>query len=242
MKSGSSFSVDLYQYGDRQRRSSLNKGGRPAARFVALATRVSPRFSHQPSMMGAATKVLMESQMRVGHFMNTKVVTIRPDATVADAARLMLAGDISGLPVTDPAGHVVGIVTEHDLLRRHTAGVGWQPLHWLQLMIERSEIVNESDRFREAKVEEVMTRNPLTVAEDTPIGEACHLVEKHGIKRLPVVREGRLVGIIARTDLVRALGIAVHKIAHADERAARFEELIAELQRESMLHRARSRR
>jgi CBS domain-containing protein len=180
--------------------------------------------------------------MRVGHFMMTKVVTIRPDATIADAAQLMLDRDISGLPVTDAAGHVVGIVTEHDLLRRHTAGAGWQPLHWLQLLIKRSDAAHESDRLSDVKVEEVMTRSPLTVTEDTPIGEACRLIEKHGIKRLPVTRDNILVGIIARGDFIRALSLALRKITHADERAARADELMAELQRESMLHRARLRR
>jgi len=179
--------------------------------------------------------------MRVENFMTTRVVTVHPDSPVKDAARLMLEGNISGLPVTDASGHVVGIVTEHDLLRRRTNGPGSQPPHWLQLMIERAEIANESARFHEAKVEEVMTRDPLTVTEDTPIAEACRLIEERGIKRLPVVRDGRLVGIVARADLVRALAIAARRITHADERAARAEALMTNLQVESMMRRSRSR-
>ncbi len=179
--------------------------------------------------------------MRVGDFMSTHVVTVRPDSPVRDAARLMLERNISGLPVVDTSGRVVGIVTEHDLLRSRTNVPGSQPPHWLQLMIERAEIAKESARFHEAKVEEVMTRDPLTVTDDTPIAEACRLIEKLGIKRLPVVRDGHLVGVVARADLVRALGIAVVKINHADERAARAEALMASLQMESIIRRSRSR-
>jgi CBS domain-containing protein len=182
-----------------------------------------------------------KTRMKVGDFMTTKVVTVHPDSQVGDAARLMLERKISGLPVVDAGDHVVGIVTEHDLLRRRPDGPGSQTPHWLQLMIEPPEIANEPARFQEAKVEEVMTGNPLTVTEDTPIEEACRLVQQRGIKRLPVVRDGRLVGVVARADLVRALGIAVNRISRADERAARAEALMASLQMESIMHRSRSR-
>ncbi len=83
--------------------------------------------------------------------MSTQVMTVRPDSPVRDAARLMLERNISGLPVVDTSGRVVGIVTEHDLLRSRANGPGSQPPHWLQLMIERAEIAKESARFHEAK-------------------------------------------------------------------------------------------
>jgi len=179
------------------------------------------------------------TRMKVGDFMTIQVVTIPPDFPVSDAARLMLERKISGLPVVDATDHVVGIVTEHDLLRRQADRPGSKPPHWLQLMTEPARITNEFVRFQEAKVEEVMTRHPLTIMEDTPIEVACRLIEKRGIKRLPVVRDGRLVGIVARADLVRALGIAVEKISYSNERAARAEALTASLQRESIIHRSR---
>jgi CBS domain-containing protein len=179
------------------------------------------------------------TRMEVGDFMTTEVVTIHPDSRVRDAARLMLERKISGLPVVDTSNHLVGIVTEHDLLRRRPDGPGSKPPHWLQLMIEPAKITNESVRFQEAKVEEVMTRDPLTITKDTPIELACRLITKRGVKRLPVVRDGQLVGIVARADLVRALGIAVGRISRSDERAARAEALTASLQMESIMHRAR---
>jgi CBS domain-containing protein len=179
------------------------------------------------------------THMRVGDFMTARVVTVQPDSPVAEAAQLMLDKNVSGLPVIDAAGNIVGIVTEHDLLRRLANGPRSTPPHWLQFMIKRQEMANESARFHEAKVAEVMTCNPLTITEGAPIEDACRLIEKHGFKRLPVVRDGRLVGIVARADLVRALGLAVPQISHAHERAERAEATMAELQRESILHRTR---
>jgi CBS domain-containing protein len=178
-------------------------------------------------------------EMRIGDFMTARVVTVPPESPIAEAAQLMLDNNVSGLPVTDAAGNIVGIVTEHDLLRPHADGSPSYPPHWLQFMIKRQEMADESARFHEAKVAEVMTRNPLTVTEDTPIEEACRLIGKHGFKRLPVVRDGRLVGIVARADLVRALDIAARQISHAHDRAARAEARMAELQREAILHRTR---
>jgi CBS domain-containing protein len=181
------------------------------------------------------------TRMEVGDFMTTEVVTIRSDSPVRDAARLMLERKISGLPVVDASNHVVGIVTEHDLLRRRADEPGAKPPHWLQLMIEPAAITNESVRSQEAKVEEVMTRDPLTIMRETPIEEACRLITKRGVKRLPVVRDGRLVGIVARADLVRALDIAVGRISRSEERAARAEALTTSLQMESIMHGSRRR-
>jgi CBS domain-containing protein len=177
--------------------------------------------------------------MKVGDFMSTQVMAVRPDALVRDAAQLMLERKVSGLPVINDAGRVIGIVTEHDLLRHRNGSPRSQQPHWLGLMTEQAEIASASTRFRETRVDEVMTRDPVTVAEDAPIEEACSLIEKRGIKRLPVVRDGRLIGIVARADLVRALAIAVRKITDACERAARAEALMVGLQRDAMLRRAR---
>ncbi len=97
-------------------------------------------------------------RMSVGEFMTARVVTIHPESPIAEAAQLMLDNDVSGLPVTDVAGNIVGIVTEHDLLRRHPNGSRSHPPHWLQFMINRLEMADESARFHDAKVAEVMTR------------------------------------------------------------------------------------
>ena len=177
-------------------------------------------------------------KMKVRDYMSTPVVSVRPDLTIADAARLMLDRKIGGLPVIDSTGLVVGMLTEHDLLRRDTKS---QRPHWLQLMVEPKEVASESARLCEATVAEVMTRNPLTVTEETSIEDACRLIRERRIKRLPVVREGRLVGIITRADLICALAAAVREIGEARGRADNAERLTAEMQRQLLLHERRSR-
>jgi len=177
--------------------------------------------------------------MKVGDFMTTRVVTIHPDSPIMDAAQLMLKHHVSGLPVVDDNGRVVGIVTEHDLLRR-TDRPGSQQPYWLQQMIERAAVAKEAVRFDEAKVKEVMTSEPFVVMEDTPIEDLCHMMQQRSIKRLPVVRDGRLVGIVSRADLVLALATAIHLLTQANERQAAAGSLMVELQRQSMVNRARS--
>jgi CBS domain-containing protein len=175
--------------------------------------------------------------MTVRDFMTRRVIAVAPDTAIVDAAKLMLEHKISGLPVADAAGRVVGIVSEHDLLRE--TDDGRHGPHWLQLMIEREELADETARFHDRKVREVMTPNPITVAAVSPLGEACRLIEQHGIKRLPVVENGRLVGIIARADLVRALAQARQKTGVAMVPDVSVEERQRELEREIWRSRAR---
>ena len=150
----------------------------------------------------------------------------------------MIEHKVSGLPVIDAARHVVGIVSEHDLLRRREIGKRKQS-HWLQLMIEGTGLIDKSAQFHERKVNEVMTANPITVAPTSPLGEACRLIEERGIKRLPVVHNGELVGIIARADLVRALSQTVESATAATMRDNSIDDRLRELERQIWRNRAR---
>jgi len=183
--------------------------------------------------------------MRVADVMTSRVVTVTPGTPILAAARLMLAHKISGLPVLDDDGRVVGIVTEHDLLRRRRdsdgdqrGGLAQRP-HWLEAMIEPAVLTDHAVRFHDRKVEEVMTRGPLTVRADASLTEACRLIEEHGIKRLPVTENGVLVGIIARADLVRALAQSVEKARAAIARDVSIDARTAELERQIWRDRAR---
>ena len=175
--------------------------------------------------------------MLVKDFMTRQVVTASPESSVLDAARLMLEHKISGLPVVNDGGRLVGIVSEHDLLRRGKNGVQAKRPHWLQLMIERASLPNESSGFHDRKVGEVMTPDPVTVTETAPLEQAGRLIEEHGFKRLPVVRDSQLVGVIARADLVRALAHAIGK-AKAKHDGVKDARLL-ELEREFWRQRAR---
>jgi CBS domain-containing protein len=179
-------------------------------------------------------------RMRVADFMSREVVTVRPDTPILIAARQMLEQKISGLPVVDDAGRVVGIVTERDLLRHgETEGVKRRP-HWLQLIVERGGLADEAGRFHARTVGDVMTHNPVTVTEATPLEEASRLIEENSFKRLPVVRGRELVGIIARADLVQALIRAIRTATEVAERDASLKSRLIELERQELLHRARS--
>lgn len=176
--------------------------------------------------------------MIVADFMTRQVITIAPDAAVLEAAKLMLQHKISGLPVVDAAGRLVGIVSEHDLLRQHKNGDGTVGPHWLQLMIERSALPGEADKFNDRKVAEVMTRRVVSIAETSSLGEASRLIGDLNVKRLPVVRNGKLVGIIARADLIRALTQGIENVAAAAPDVSVSQQL-CELERQVWRSRAR---
>jgi CBS domain-containing protein len=177
--------------------------------------------------------------MKVKNFMTRQVVTVTPETPILDAARLMLDHKISGLPVVNDGGRVVGIISEHDLLRGGKGDVGTNRPHWLRLMIEQANLADESTRFHERKVGEVMTPDPVTIAEKASLEEAGRLIEENDIKRLPVVRDNQLVGIIARADIVRAIILATRKITDAAKHNEMIDARLLELERQSLLHRAR---
>lgn len=132
--------------------------------------------------------------------MTSRVVTADPDEEVAVVARRLLDNRISALPVVRHDGRLCGIVSEGDLMRR--AECGRSRSWWLSLMAD------ETADFRKTlgtRVRDVMTHDVVTVDEETPIAEIAHILEAKGIKRVPVLRGGRLVGIVSRADVLRAL-------------------------------------
>lgn len=175
--------------------------------------------------------------MRVEDFMTRRVVTIAPDAPILTAARLMLENHVSGLPVVDASATVVGVVSERDLLRDDGKGVDGSP--WLQMMVEPEALPGEPGKLSARKVSEVMTRAPVGVAPSASIAHACRLMEQHRIKRLPVVENDRLVGLITRADLVRAVAQSSEKTAPAPLPDVSVDSRLAELERQIWRNRAR---
>jgi CBS domain-containing protein len=177
--------------------------------------------------------------MKVCETMTRQVVSVPPDASILQAGELMLQHHISGLPVVDPDGHVVGIVTERDFLRPAGNSCEREPPRWFELLTGQSKAPDLPERCRERKVAEVMTRDPATVAEDTPLEEVVRLLEARDIKRLPVVRDGRLVGVISRADMLRALVKSLRAGADLSKRDEAVRARLTELERQSWLHRTR---
>ncbi|MDQ0393310.1 CBS domain-containing protein [Labrys monachus] len=143
--------------------------------------------------------------------MTRKVIGISPEATIADAVDLMVRSNVSGLPVVDASGALVGILSEGDLLRRPELGTQKPRAHWLECLFHSGKVAEAYAHTHGRVVEEIMTREPISIGEDMRLEEAVALMEGHGVKRLPVVREGKVVGIISRADFVRALASFVRQ-------------------------------
>lgn len=143
--------------------------------------------------------------MQASDILTQEVVTVSPDTTIAEVVRLMLTFRISGLPVVKD-GAVVGIVSEGDLLRRPETGTERRPRHWLQLFSSSETDAADYVRTHGLTAGEVMTTDVVCIAETTPIAEIATLLESRHIKRVPVARDGKLVGIVSRADLLRSLG------------------------------------
>ena len=137
--------------------------------------------------------------------MTRNFLSISPDTSVAEAIRLMLDNRISGLPVLDAAGHVVGILTEGDLLRRGETGTERHRPRWLEILMGPGRLAGEYVRTHGRRVEEIMTRDLVTVTPETSLDEVVGLMERRRIKRVPVLDGDVPVGIVSRADLLRVL-------------------------------------
>jgi len=143
--------------------------------------------------------------MKTSDIMTRDVVSVLPTATISDAACLMLINAISGLPVIDKTGVLVGVVTEGDFLRRSELGTEKYRLRWIDVIAGPETMATQYIQSHSRKVSEVMSRPAVVVREDTSLEEVVHLMETKHLKRLPVVRDGKVVGIICRANLMRAL-------------------------------------
>src|SRR5271169_3392277 len=168
--------------------------------------------------------------MKASDVMTRNIFSVRPDATVAEAIRTMLDKQISGLPVIDEAGRLVGILTEGDLLRRGETGTERQRPRWLEILMGPGRLAGEYVRTHGRKVDGIMTRDLVSVTPDTPLKEVVELMERRRIKRVPVLDGDVPVGIVSRADLLRALARALEEkpaLATSDEEIR--ERILAEL-------------
>jgi CBS domain-containing protein len=170
--------------------------------------------------------------MKAKDVMTTKVATVGPDMPVNAIAALLLERHISAVPVIDDDRRILGIVSEGDLMRR--GETERRPSWWLAAFSNAEELAREFTKTRGIRAKDVMTREVLTVTEETPIATIAELLEKRRIKRVPVVRDGRIVGIVSRADLLRALAVQDIKPmvpVTQDDRVIR-DQLLAVLKRE----------
>lgn len=143
--------------------------------------------------------------MKARNVMTTHVITCHPATPLTEAVTAMLHHQISGLPVVDDQGRLVGIVTEGDFLRRGETDTERRRPRWVEFLMGPGQLADEYVHTHARKIADVMTPEPVTVSPDATLDDVVNLMERHQIKRLPVVRDGRLEGIISRANLLRAL-------------------------------------
>ena len=146
--------------------------------------------------------------MKAHDIMTRDVVTIRPSTPVREVAVLMTERRISGVPVVSDAGTLVGIISESDLMRRAELGTEPPRKWWLSFFSDPDALARQYTKAHGLTAEDVMTRKVHTIGEDAEVEEIASAFERRKVKRLPVLRDGKLVGIISRADLVRALSKA----------------------------------
>jgi CBS-domain-containing membrane protein len=171
--------------------------------------------------------------MKASDVMTPAVISADPDATVLQAARYMLQHQISGLPVIDKTGKLVGILSEGDFLRRRETRTERKRSRWLEFLMGPGKIAAEYTHSHGNKVAEVMTTEVHTVSEDTTLEDIVELMERHRIKRVPVLHGNKVVGIVTRSNLMHAMV----SLARTEPKAAKDdstirEKLLAEMQKE----------
>ena len=171
--------------------------------------------------------------MQAKDVMTRRVISVTPDITVLEAARLMLQNHISGLPVIDRSGQLVGVLSEGDFLRRRETGTQQRRSRWLEFLMGPGRMALEYTHSHGSKVSEVMTDEVHTVAEDMPLEDVVALMEHYRIKRVPVLRGSKVVGIVTRSNVMHAkVSLARQAPVTATTDAAIRERMLAEMQHE----------
>ena len=167
--------------------------------------------------------------MRARDVMVRAVATATPETTVEALARLMINLRLSGVPVMDRDGRLVGIVTEGDLLRRVETGTERHRPRWSEPFSSNSRLAAEYVKSHAKRVADIMTREVFSVEETATLGEIADLLETKQIKRVPVVHDGKIVGIVSRADLLQVLASGGAKTADEEQDGAIRRQLLAEL-------------
>lgn len=164
--------------------------------------------------------------MRVKDVMTPRVISADPDEGVAEAAGRMLQYQISGLPVVDKKGCLIGMVTEGDFLRRGELGTQRRRPKWLEFVLGPGKLAQEYVHASGRKIKDVMTPDPWTIGEDESLEAVVDMMERRRIKRIPVTRDGRLVGIISRANLMHALASVARDVGPTDDSDSKIRDSI----------------
>ena len=180
--------------------------------------------------------------MKAADVMVSSVITVGPNATIREVANTLLSNRISAVPVVGIDGELLGIVSEGDLMRRPETGTVKQRSWWLELFIGNLPLAAEYIKSHSSKVADVMTRRVITATPETPLGEIATMLEKNRIKRVPIMKNGKIVGIVSRANLLQALArmpkktVSGAKVRDSEIRKNVIARLSAEPWRPSMLN------
>jgi CBS domain-containing protein len=150
--------------------------------------------------------------MNASDVMVTNVITISVDASIGEAASILLNNHISGAPVVNEKGELVGIVSEGDLMRRPEIGTSRRHSWWLELISSDQSQAFEYVKSHSRKVSDVMTRDAITAKSDAPLGDIAAMLERNRIKRVPILEGNKIVGIVSRANILQALASATKKL------------------------------
>ncbi len=162
--------------------------------------------------------------MHAADVMTTDVITVSPDTGIREIASLMLKHRISAVPVVDANLHVLGIVSEGDLMRREENETNPRSSWWVNMLYSAADNTASYIKTHGRKASEIMSRDVVSVGEETPLHEIARLLEKHHIKRVPVTRDGLLTGLVSRANLLHGLtakGTQVGEPGSVDDRSIR---------------------
>lgn len=174
--------------------------------------------------------------MKARDLMVSPVVTVQQSATVGETAKTLVERGISAVPVVNPQGKMVGIVSESDLLHRVEAGTERRRPRWLQAIAADESLAADYVKAHGRKVTDVMTRDVVTATPDTPLHEIAMSMERHAIKRIPILANGELVGIVSRANLVQAVASARADLEVPVSDKAIRDRLLAELNAQQWAH------
>jgi CBS domain-containing protein len=186
---------------------------------------------HPADAVGENGFINKEAVMKAQDIMTQFVMSVGPNDAVSRAVRIMLQNEMSGLPVLDTFGRLVGMITEGDLMRRVEMATHRRRPRWIEIFMTPGRLAEEYVHSHGRKVSEIMTTDPVSVTEETPLEDVVAVMEKRRVKRVPVVRGDRVVGIVSRANLLHALAkLSVEAMpAQSSDRAIR-EQLLHELQ------------
>lgn len=171
--------------------------------------------------------------MKASDIMSSHTISVAPDLPVQAVANTLVKNGISACPVVGLDGKMIGIVSEGDLVRRVETGTARQRSWWLEMLESGRSLAAEFAKTHGLKAQDVMTTDVLTAGPDTPVRELADMMERNGVKRIPIVADGQVVGIVSRANLVQALASGMHEEARQDSDEVLRAAVVAALDRKT---------